>query len=423
MALLGVIADDFTGATDIAGMLVKHGMRTVQTIGVPDAAVALDGSDAIVVALKSRTSPAADAVSQSLAALAELRRRGCRQIFFKYCSTFDSTDAGNIGPVADALFDATAADLAIFCPAFPANARSIFNGYLFVGPVLLSESGMKDHPLTPMTDANLVRVLQRQTRRKVGLVALPTVLAGVDAIRSAFARLRGDGVAYAVVDAATNADLLAIGAACADAALVTGGSGVAMGLPANFQRAGLLASGGDSARLPASSGHAAIIAGSCSTATLGQVADFATKGPTLQLDVMSLCGGADVVGPALGWARARLGDAPLLVAASAPPETVKATQARFGVEESSRRIEEAMAAIARGLVDSGVGRLVVAGGETSGAVVGALGARALRIGAEIDPGVPWTSATLADGRSLALALKSGNFGAVDFFSKAFATAP
>ncbi|TXL69781.1 four-carbon acid sugar kinase family protein [Vineibacter terrae] len=419
MALLGVIADDFTGATDIAGMLVKAGMRTVQTIGVPDAAMPLDDIDAIVVALKSRTIAAPEAVTLSLDALGALQRRGCRQFFFKYCSTFDSTDAGNIGPVADALLDALASDFTIFCPAFPANARAIFNGYLFVGPVLLSESGMRHHPLTPMTDPSLVRVLQRQTARTVGLIPLGIVQGGAEAIRAEIARLRGAGIAHAVVDAVADADLLAIGTACAELPLVTGGSGVSMGLPANFRRAGLLPASDSAAALPAAHGHAAILAGSCSTATLGQIADFEKHGAALHLDTRALCEGRDVVGPALAWARARLGDKPVLLSSSDTPDAVKALQAAFGVEASSQKIEAAMAALARGLAEAGVGRLVVAGGETSGAVVSALGVRALRIGAEIDPGVPWTSAATSDGKTVALALKSGNFGAADFFTKAF----
>jgi uncharacterized protein YgbK (DUF1537 family) len=420
MSLLGVIADDFTGATDIAGMLVKAGMRTVQTIGVPNPAMALDDVDAIVVALKSRTIPANEAVAQSLQALAALQARGCRQFFFKYCSTFDSTDAGNIGPVADALLDALGADFTIFCPAFPANARAIFNGYLFVGPVLLSESGMRHHPLTPMTDPSLVRVLQRQTKRKVGLIPLGVVQAGAEAVRAEIARLRTGGITHAVVDAVADADLMTIGAACAELKLVTGGSGVSMGLPANFRRSGALAANDRAATLPAPSGHAAILAGSCSTATLGQIADFERHGATLRLNTVALCEGKDVVGPALAWARARLGKAPILLSSSGTPDEVKAVQVQFGVEASSQKVEAAMAALARGLVEAGVGRLIVAGGETSGAVVNALGARALRIGPEIDPGVPWTAATIEGGRIVALALKSGNFGAVDFFTKAFA---
>ena len=421
MALLGIIADDFTGATDIAGMLVKGGMRTVQTIGVPAPDMALDDVDGIVVALKSRTIAPDDAVAQSLDALKALQARGCRQLFFKYCSTFDSTDRGNIGPVADALLERLDAPFTIFCPAFPANGRAIFLGYLFVGPVLLSESSMRDHPLTPMTDASLVRVLQRQTRHKVGLIALRTVQAGANTIREEIEVLKASGVRHAIVDAGTDADLMTIGEAASGLALVTGGSGVAMGLPANFRRAGLLREGAAD-RLPKADGRAAIIAGSCSAATLGQIATYRDGGgAALELDTQAICEGKDVAKQALDWAGRQAGTA--LLYASAPPERVKAVQSRYGVEASSKRIESTMASIAKGLVSDGVRRLVVAGGETSGAVVQALGARALRIGPEIDPGVPWTATTTGSGATIALALKSGNFGAADFFSKAFAKLP
>src|SRR5688572_5577231 len=256
-------------------MLVRAGMRTVQTIGVPRGADVAPDADAIVVALKSRTIPPREAVAQSLAALEWLRARGARQIYFKYCSTFDSTDAGNIGPVADALLDAVGATFTIACPAFPANKRTIYQGYLFAGDVLLSESPMRDHPLTPMTDANLVRVLGRQTKRKVGLVPWPVVQHGPNAIRAAFAKLQEDGASYAIVDAVDDDDLLDIGAACADLPLVTAGSGLALGLPQNFRDTGRLAAREDAAALPDVHGPAAVLSGSCSQATRAQVAAFA----------------------------------------------------------------------------------------------------------------------------------------------------
>ena len=241
--LLGCIADDFTGATDLANTLVRNGMRTVQTIGVPASASGADvdtDADAIVVALKSRTIPARDAVAQSLAALRWLREQGCRQFVFKYCSTFDSTDAGNIGPVSDALLDALGSDFTIACPAFPENGRTIFRGHLFVADALLNQSGMEHHPLTPMTDANLVRVLQRQSASKVGLLRYDTVAQGTGAIGARIDALRGEGVRLAIADAISDADLLALGEACAALPLITGGSGIALGLPENFRRAGLL---------------------------------------------------------------------------------------------------------------------------------------------------------------------------------------
>lgn len=415
MAILGVIADDFTGATDIAGMLVKGGMRTIQTIGVPAKGTIPDDVDAVVVALKTRSIPAADAVAQSLDALKALQAADCVRFFFKYCSTFDSTDAGNIGPVGDALLDALKARQAIYCPAFPVNGRTIFFGHLFVGDVLLSDSHMKHHPLTPMTDASLVRVLARQTPHKVGLVALKQVQSGSAVLRESLDKLAADGVRHVVVDAVADTDLGIIGEAIGDDALVTGGSGVALGLPAAYRRRGLMAHRSGADALPKTEGASAVLAGSCSAATLGQIKAF--KGAHLALDTDAICRGEDVAGKALAWAKEKLGKAPILLSASDTPEAVKALQAKYGIEQSSQAIEKTMAALARGLVEAGVGRLVVAGGETSGAVVSALDVTALRIGPEIDPGVPWTASVGA--RPLLLALKSGNFGAPDFFTKAF----
>ena len=415
MAILGVIADDFTGATDIAGMLVKNGMRTIQTIGIPAPGSIADDVDAVVVALKSRSIPAAEAIAQSLAALEALRQAGCVRFFFKYCSTFDSTDAGNIGPVGDALIDALGARQAIYCPAFPENGRTIFFGHLFVGDLLLSDSPMRHHPLNPMTDASLVRVLARQTRHKVGLAPLKQVQAGSARLRGALDKLAADGVRHVVVDAVADTDLGIIGEAVGDDLLVTGGSGVALGLPAAYRRRGLLAHKSNADALPALAGPAAVLAGSCSAATLGQIAAF--KGQHLVLDTDAICRGEPVADKALAWARERLGTAPILLSASQSPDAVKALQAKYGVEGSSHAIEKTMAHLARGLVSAGVKRLVVAGGETSGAVVGALDVTALRIGPEIDPGVPWTASEGA--HPLLLALKSGNFGAPDFFTKAF----
>jgi uncharacterized protein YgbK (DUF1537 family) len=415
MAVLGVIADDFTGATDIAGMLVKNGMRTIQTIGLPTKGLIPADVDAVVVALKTRSIAAKDAVAQSLDALAALRAAGCVRFFFKYCSTFDSTDAGNIGPVGDALLEALAGRQAIYCPAFPENGRTIFFGHLFVGELLLSDTHMRHHPLNPMTDASLVRVLARQTPHKVGLVPLKQVQAGSASLRAALDRLGNDGVRHVVVDAVADTDLGIIGEAVGDDRLVTGGSGVALGLPAAYRRRGLLAHKANADALPKIGGGSAILAGSCSAATLAQIADF--RGPHLPLDTDAICRGAAVGAEALAWAKSRIGNGPILLSASDQPEAVKALQAKYGVEQSSRAIEQTMATLAKGLVGEGVGRLVVAGGETSGAVVGALDVAALRIGPEIDPGVPWTASI--GGKPLLLALKSGNFGAPDFFTKAF----
>jgi uncharacterized protein YgbK (DUF1537 family) len=416
--LLGSIADDFTGATDLCNTLVRQGMRTVQLIDVPGPQTAAPDAEAVVVALKSRTIPAEEAVAQSLAALEWLRRAGARQILFKYCSTFDSTDAGNIGPVADALLDALGADFTIFCPAFPENGRTIYKGYLFVGDVLLSESGMRDHPLTPMRDPSLVRVLGRQTTHRVGLVQQTTVARGAEAVRAEIARLRQEGIRHAVVDAIRDADLMTIGAALADLALVTGGSGIALGLPENFRRAGLLSPDtGNAAALPRVEGLSAVISGSCSEATLAQVEAMRAERPVLDLDPLEIEAGANLVEKSLRWAMPLLPNGPVLVSASATPARVRAIQERLGRERAGALVEKTLAAIARGFVERGVRRLVVAGGETSGAVVQALGVKGLRIGPQIDPGVPWT-ASLGEP-PVALALKSGNFGARDFFLRAF----
>ena len=418
--LLGCIADDFTGATDLANTLVKAGMRTIQLLGTPRPGLELPPADAVIVALKSRSNPAADAVASSLAALEWLRAKGARQFYFKYCSTFDSTDRGNIGPVADALLDALGADFTVFNPAFPTNKRTVYKGYLFVGDELLSESGMRHHPLTPMTDPSLVRVLQRQTRNKVGLVPYAAVVQGAAAVRETFAELRRSGVRHAILDSITDQHLHTLGEACADLKLVTGGSGMAMGLPANFVRAGLMRAG-QHAALPKVTGPTAVLAGSCSVATQGQVAQMKRDHEAYELDPIAIAGGSDVAAQVLAWASTRLGEKPILVYSTAAPERVAAVQSKLGREESGALIERTLGRIAQGLVQQGARRLVVAGGETAGAVVSALTVEGLSIGPEIDPGVPWT---FSIGQpTLALALKSGNFGAVDFFTKAFRVQP
>jgi uncharacterized protein YgbK (DUF1537 family) len=391
-------------------------MRTVQVIGVPQGPA--PQADAVVVALKSRTAPAADAVRESLAALRWLREAGARRFYFKYCSTFDSTPAGNIGPVAGALLGELGADFAIACPAFPENGRTIYRGHLFVGDQLLSDSGMREHPLTPMTDANLVRVLQAQASGRVGLLRHDTVAQGPQAVRARIDALRGEGITLAIADAITDADLRTLAEACADMPLITAGSGVALGLPDAYAARGWLRPDASAAALPAVGGAAAVLAGSCSAATNIQVAHWRQSGrPAFRVDAMALGDGVPVASDALTWACERLAGGPVLIHATSTPDEVKAVQAALGVARSGELVETCLAQIASGLVAQDVRRLVVAGGETSGAVVQALGVRSLRIGATIDPGVPWTQ---ADGRSLLLALKSGNFGGADFFARALA---
>ncbi len=409
--LLGCIGDDFTGSSDLANTLAKGGMKVVQYSGVPAAPAAAD-VEAGVIALKSRTNPPAEAVAQSLAALDWLRAQGCRQIFFKYCSTFDSRPEGNIGPVADALIEALGADRVIVCPAFPATGRSIYQGHLFVKDRLLNESGMEHHPLTPMTDADIRRWLRPQTRHAVGHVGAESVLAGSAAIRTALDAERAAGHTLIVVDAIRDADLMAIGAAAHDLPLITGGSGVALGLPENFRRAGLIS--GSGAAWQGLSGPCAILSGSCSTATRGQVERHKAAHPAREITAEAVMAG-EVTAQALADFLLGQGDSLPLAYSSADPAVVKAAQARFGREAVAAAIEGLFAETARLLVAGGVTRLITAGGETSGAVVEGLGVEALEIGPEIDPGVP---ALKVVGRPLTLALKSGNFGAPDFFDKA-----
>lgn len=414
--LLGCIADDFTGATDLANNLVRNGMRVAQTIGIPERPLELE-LDAVVVALKSRNIDPNEAVAQSLEALNYLREQGAQQIYFKYCSTFDSTPKGNIGPVTEALMAALGVDFTIATPAFPDNGRSVFKGYLFVGDQLLSESGMRDHPLTPMTDANLVRVMQAQCSQQVGLVDYQTVLAGADAIASQIADLKASNIKIAIVDALTNDDLYRMAPALKDLPLITGGSGLAIGLPANF---GLTARP-ETSQLPAARGYQAIVSGSCSQATNLQVANYLAAGGSAYvinpLDLLEKSSD-QLLADILAWAKPLLPKGSVLIYSSATPEQVKSVQAQLGVQAAGSAIENLLSQVAKGLVDLGVGQLLVAGGETSGACVKALGVDQMQIGQQIDPGVPWCYAVGSE-QSLHLALKSGNFGTPDFFTSAF----
>jgi 3-dehydrotetronate 4-kinase len=415
---LGCIADDLTGATDLALMLAREGMRTVQTIGVPSTDLDLSSADVVVVALKSRTIPVKDAIAQTLAAAEALRKAGAERFFFKYCSTFDSTDEGNIGPVAEALLAFTGSSFTLACPAFPANGRTVYKGRLFVNGLPLHESSMKDHPLTPMRDSNLVRVLQRQTELSVGLVPYEDVEAGPDALRSAFARERAAGHRVVIVDAVSDTHLRSIGMAAADFPLITGGSGVAMGLPAAYRQGDASTAAPRGAGFNAPDGRPIILAGSCSSATQGQVKVAIDAGiPALRLDPMQLASKDVTAQTALDWLAARQTNGPVLIYSTSSPDDVQAVQGKLGRMNAGEIVEKTLADIARALPALGFTRIIVAGGETSGAVVNALDVKALTIGPEIDPGVPWTRSL--GGVDLALALKSGNFGAPDFFLKAW----
>ena len=412
--LLGCIADDFTGATDLAGLLARSGVRVSLRLGLPKDPPS-DTAPFEVIALKCRTAPVDEAVSECRAALAWLKSAGADRFFWKYCSTFDSTDKGNIGPVAEALMADLGATQTIYCPAFPENGRSIFMGNLFVGQQPLAESPMKDHPLTPMHDSNLMRLLEPQVSQPVGLADRLTVARGTDALRERIEALSTDGVAHVVVDAVANDDLGIIAAACCDMPLLTGGSAVAMPLPNIYRADGSLAADAPAVTVPDLVPGAVVLSGSCSAMTNAQVAAYSASAPSLQLDPLQLAEGG--VGLALDWLVAQPAGSNPLVYATAAPESVRAAQDKLGVAKAGALVEEALAALATAAFEAGIRRFVVAGGETSGAVAQALGLSRLDIGAEIAPGVPWTFSRVK-GEDIAITLKSGNFGNEDFFTTA-----
>ncbi|MBN9067598.1 MAG: four-carbon acid sugar kinase family protein [Rhizobiales bacterium] len=410
--LLGAIADDFTGASDLANTLAKEGMATTLFVGVPKGEVS--GTEAGVVALKTRSIAPANAVNQSLAALDWLKGQRVEQILFKYCSTFDSTPEGNIGPVAEALREALDAGIAVVCPVFPATGRTLYQGHLFVGERLLNESGMEKHPLTPMTDPDIRRWLRRQTKGEVALVSYATVRQGATAIAKALAEAEGNGNRLAVVDAVTDDDLRAIGTAIAGAKLVTGGSGIALGLPENFRRAGKLGKAGSA--FTGIDGPGAVISGSCSRASQAQLAKHLSRHPGFAVVPEAVLSSDIAVAAARDFVLAHADETPI-VHSTAAPEAVAAAQQRFGCKKLADAIERFFGELATELVAAGITRLAIGGGETSGAVVAALGLDRLAIGPEIDPGVPALAGTVA-GKPIRIALKSGNFGAVDFYDKA-----
>ena len=417
MIALGCIADDFTGATDLAGLLARSGVRVSLRMGVPDEdPTAADPAPFEVIALKCRTAPVAEAVAECRAALAWLRAAGAERFFWKYCSTFDSTPRGNIGPVAEALMADLGADQTIYCPAFPENGRSIFMGRLFVGEVPIDESPMKDHPLTPMRDSSLMRLLAPQVTRPVGLANRLVVARGAAALRARLDTLRREGVAHVIVDAVADDDLRTIATACRDMTLLTGGSAVAAPLPALYLEDGLLRAAPPAPR-PTIGPGAIVLSGSCSAMTRAQVAAFSGSGPSLRLDPLALAADGDA--EARAWLAAQDPAATPLIYATAEPDDVRAAQDALGVAEAGALVEDALARLALDARDRGARRFVVAGGETAGAVTRALGVTRLTIGAEIAPGVPWTFSE-SGGHAVALALKSGNFGAETFFADALA---
>lgn len=417
---LGCIADDYTGASDLANTLTRQGLRTVQTIGVPSDDLKMPEVDAVVVSLKSRSIEAGEAVARSREAEKWLRSRGAGHVLFKICSTFDSTDAGNIGPVMDALRADCGEKIVLVTPAFPETGRTVYQGNLFVGLVPLNESPLKDHPLNPMHDSNLVRVLARQSKTTVGLVNLATLTRGPDAVRARLAELAGQGVGAAVVDAVFDHDLETIGAVAVGQRLSVGASGIGLGLARALVKSGRVRAASKAASGAAVGGPAACLAGSCSQATLQQIANAGKVMPVLHLDPDRVVAGPEEARRAVAWAMERVHSGPVLIASSATPEEVAALQSRHGRSRAGHAIEQAMADIAESLVGAGVRRLVVAGGETSGAVVDRVRIPGFLVGEEIAAGVPVLRAVGAGNGNMLLALKSGNFGGPEFFSDALA---
>ncbi|MDB5654123.1 MAG: hypothetical protein JWQ94_1736 [Tardiphaga sp.] len=413
---LGCIADDYTGASDLANTLTRCGLRTVQTIGIPADDLALPEVDAVVVSLKSRSIAADVAVARSREAEKWIRGRGADHVLFKICSTFDSTEQGNIGPVLDALRADAAEAIVLVTPAFPETGRTVYQGQLFVGSVPLSESPLKDHPLNPMHDSNLVRVLARQSATRIGLVDLAVIARGPEAVRAQLADLAAKGFGAAIADAVFASDLQTIGTVALGHRISVGASGLGFGLARALIASGCVQASAGTAMLKPVGGAAACLAGSCSQATLQQIARAEQTMPVLRLDAERVLASRSEVADALAWAKERLGRGPLLIASSATPDQVAALQARHGRDKVGHALEQAMADLAEALVQAGVRRLVVAGGETSGAVVDRLGVPGFLIGAEIAPGVPVMRAV--GSTELSLALKSGNFGGADFFEDA-----
>ncbi|MES2030393.1 MAG: 3-oxo-tetronate kinase [Pseudomonadota bacterium] len=416
---LGCIADDYTGASDLANTLTRCGLRTVQTIGIPADDLQLPEVDAVVVSLKSRSIAARAAVEKSRAAEKWMRSRGADHVLFKICSTFDSTDKGNIGPVMDALRIDSGDNIVLVTPAFPETGRTVYQGNLFVGAVPLNESPLKDHPLNPMHDSNLVRVLARQSATNIGLVDLGVVACGADVVRTHLDGLSENGFGAAIIDAVFASDLETIGVVALGHRVSVGASGMGLGLARALVASGRVkANAATSIKDTPVGGAAACLAGSCSQATLQQIARAEQVMPVLHLDPEQVMAGGAEVQRALGWAKERLGNGPVLIASSSTPDQVTALQKRHGRDAAGHAIEQAMADLAEGLVRAGVQRLVVAGGETSGAVVDRLGIPGFLVGAEIAPGVPVLRAVGAAEREMLLALKSGNFGGTDFFANA-----
>ena len=412
---LGCIADDFTGATDLASMLARSGVNVSLRIGVP-LSTPENTAEIEVIALKTRSISASKAIEESLSALKWLKEAGAKKYFFKYCSTFDSTAEGNIGPVSEALMNELKVDQTIYCPAFPENGRSIYMGNLFVGQKLLSESSMKDHPLTPMNDSNLMRLLSAQVSRRVGLADQIVVNSGVNSLKEKLISLKENDVPHVIVDAVADTDLDTIASACQDMDFITGGSALAMPLAEFYKASGKISANDNSFMNKKLNTGSIILSGSCSEMTIIQVKNFIQRGAAaFQLDPIDLA--ENGVKKVLDWLSSQDFTKNTIIYATSDPDTVKKVQAELGVDMAGKIVEQGLSECAIAARELGIKNFIIAGGETSGAITKALNVRQLDIGIEIAPGVPWTFSGKRNNQ-IALSLKSGNFGSEEFFTEA-----
>jgi uncharacterized protein YgbK (DUF1537 family) len=408
------IADDLTGGLELASLIRRGGVRCPLLLH-PGPRTDLAGLEAVVFGLKTRVIPARRAVAAFARAMDAIGRRGARQVFYKYCATFDSTPRGNIGPCADLLMERREAGFTLFCPAFPEVGRTVYQGHLFAGEVLISDSPKRFDPLTPMREPSLVKVLQAQTRRRVGLLPHAVLAEGVAAAAARAARLQADGIPYAIADTLDEADLAVTAEASVDWPLMTGGSSVAVYYPALWRARGWMAGTDAPALPPPPPGPAVVVAGSCADRTFDQLAHFGERRPVLFLDPARALDGADLVAEALAWAGRGLPDGAVAVATSARPDAVAALQRRLGRRRAARLAEDILARIAAGLHASGIRRFVISGGETSGAVLEALKVTALEVDSYVTAGQSHSMTTGPD--PISFYLKSGKLGPVDMLAR------
>ena len=414
-AVFGVVADDLTGGMETAAMLVAQGIPC-GFVTDPAALADLPDMPAYVVAQKTRVIPAADAVAKMEAGARALLNRKTRQLFFKYCATFDSTDEGNIGPVTDMLMELTGAECTAFCPGSPDLARTVYNGHLFLGTQLISESPKRFDPLTPMTDPDLVRVLQRQTSTPVGLLSLPLLRGGQDRLRAHLAQEIAQGRHFFITDSVAPEDLDVVAALTLDWPVMTGNATIVRHYPPLWKAKGWIRSDEALPTLPAVNGAGVVLSGSCADRSMEQLAAFEAERPVLRLDLLAMPDAKAAIAEALAWALPRLAEGPVAIATSASPAAVRAAQDRYGRSGAASLAEAIIGGLAVALRDAGVRRFVVAGGETSGSVVEHLGIRELQVGAYGGPGIG--NAVTRGEDPMAFCLKSGKLGPVDMFLSA-----